>query len=105
MTLGADGGRAGLRSLAESLVSEPSLQFAPRRAMALLHIAEHPGASNRQIANAIGIADEGQASKLLRRLENLGLATNRSAGHEAGEPNSWHLTNAGAQLAKAAEQA
>jgi DNA-binding MarR family transcriptional regulator len=69
--------------------------------MAILHIAEHPGATNRQIATAARIGDEGQASKLLKRLEDLGLATNRSAGHKAGEPNSWHLTDDGRQMADA----
>jgi DNA-binding MarR family transcriptional regulator len=85
-------------------MSDRRLRRAPRRAMALTHIARHPGASNRQIAIAIGVVDEGQVSKLLARLEYLGLAKNRSAGHAAGEPNAWHLTKAGRRLARTAEE-
>jgi hypothetical protein len=85
-------------------MNESTLRLAPRRALALIHIAEHPGASNRQIAQAIGVRDEGQASKLLCRLDHLGLAVNRSQGHKAGEPNSWELTAEGARVAKVARR-
>jgi hypothetical protein len=39
---------------------------------ALLAIAGHSGASNRQVAAASGVQDQGQISKLLARLEHLG---------------------------------
>jgi hypothetical protein len=51
--------------------------------------------SNRQIADAAGIRDQGQISKLLARLEQLGLARNTAGGRVKGEPNAWALTERG----------
>jgi DNA-binding IclR family transcriptional regulator len=58
-------------------------------------IAEQPGASNRQIAAASGITDEGQTSRLLKRLQNLELIENTGLGHARGESNAWRLTAKG----------
>jgi hypothetical protein len=72
-----------------------------RTARVLQGIAERPGASNRQVADYAGIHDQGQVSKLLGRLERLGLtANNRGAGHVKGEPNAWSLTVLGEQVAQ-----
>jgi AcrR family transcriptional regulator len=54
--------------------------------------------SNREIAEYAGIHDQGQVSKLLARLERLGLITNGGAGHLKGEPNAWALTSKGEQV-------
>jgi AcrR family transcriptional regulator len=48
--------------------------------------------SNRQIGTFAGVGDPGQISKLLRRLERLGLIENHGGGHALGEPNQWRLT-------------
>ncbi len=70
-----------------------------RTARVLEGIGTHPGASNRQIADLAGIADQGQISKLLRRLERLGLLLNTGQGaHNRGEPNAWVLTPQGEQI-------
>jgi AcrR family transcriptional regulator len=53
----------------------------------------HP--SNRQVAVYAGINDAGQISKLLARLERLGLLAKGAAGHVKGEPNAWALTPTG----------
>ncbi len=58
-------------------------------------VGSHPGASNREIAERAGIIDQGQISKLLGRLERLGLIANASHGHVKGEPNAWSLTSRG----------
>jgi AcrR family transcriptional regulator len=58
----------------------------------------HP--SNRQVGACAGVSDPGQISKLLRRLERLGLLTNVGAGHAMGEPNAWALTAQGEQIAQ-----
>jgi AcrR family transcriptional regulator len=58
----------------------------------------HP--SNREIAESAGIQDAGQVSKLLRRLERIGLLANGGAGHAKGEPNAWGLTLQGEQVAR-----
>lgn len=61
-------------------------------------IAAQPGSSNRQVGVAAGISDQGQISKLLGRLERLGLIVNGGEGHLRGEPNAWALTPAGRQV-------
>jgi AcrR family transcriptional regulator len=63
--------------------------------------AVSPGASNRRLGEAAGISDQGQASKLLGRLERVGLLVNRGAGHVKGEPNAWYLAGAGCALVDA----
>jgi AcrR family transcriptional regulator len=64
----------------------------------LATIAQHPGASNRQIADQAGVADQGQISKLLARLERLQLIHNTGEGQPHGEPNAWTLTPRGTQV-------
>jgi AcrR family transcriptional regulator/DNA-binding MarR family transcriptional regulator len=66
-----------------------------RTVRVLIAIATQPGASNRQIGDEAGIADQGQISKLLQRLESLGLIENTGAGHARGEANAWYLTSKG----------
>lgn len=69
-----------------------------RTVRVLLAIAEAPGSSNRQIGSAAGIDDQGQISKLLSRLERLGLVANAGAGQVRGAPNSWSLTERGNEV-------
>jgi AcrR family transcriptional regulator len=64
----------------------------------LATIAEKPGASNRQIADQAGVADQGQISKLLARLERLQLIHNAGEGQPHGEPNAWTLTPRGTHV-------
>lgn len=73
-----------------------------RTVRVLVAIAEHPGASNREISDAAGIIDQGQISKLLGRLERLELVENHGAGQPKGVANAWRLTARGAQLERAA---
>jgi hypothetical protein len=72
-----------------------------RTVRALIAIASTPGASNREIATAAGIADQGQISKLLTRLEHLGLVCNEGSGHAKGAPNAWALTTRGLDVERA----
>jgi AcrR family transcriptional regulator len=62
-------------------------------------VAESPGASNRRVAEGAGIQDQGQVSKLLARLQRLGLLANAAEGHP-GEPNAWSLTSKGKGVAQ-----
>jgi AcrR family transcriptional regulator len=64
----------------------------------LLAIAAEPAASNRQVASAAGIGDQGQISKLLSRLQALGLIENGGGDHAKGEPNAWTLTTRGRDI-------
>ncbi|HEV3318901.1 MAG TPA: TetR/AcrR family transcriptional regulator [Solirubrobacteraceae bacterium] len=83
-------------------VEIPDLLLHPRarRARAcVLHLAEHPEASNRQVARAIGIDCHTQISKLLTRLAGLGLVSRGPS--EPGRPNAWSLTRDGSRVARA----
>ncbi|HEY7951682.1 MAG TPA: TetR/AcrR family transcriptional regulator [Solirubrobacteraceae bacterium] len=72
-----------------------------RTVRVLTVISENPGASNREVAEGSGIADQGQISKLLTRLERLELVTNTGEGQLKGGSNAWNLTDRGAQVERA----
>jgi AcrR family transcriptional regulator/DNA-binding MarR family transcriptional regulator len=78
-----------------------NMRLTYRTVRVLMVIAEHPGASNREIAEGSGIVDQGQISKLLNRLARLKLVENRGEGQEKGAANAWHLTARGAQVERA----
>ncbi len=81
-----------------SAVEGIGMRLTHRTACVLSAIAEHPGASNREVANLAGIVDQGQISKLLSRLERLGLIANVGKGGFRGAPNAWTLTPRGEQV-------
>jgi AcrR family transcriptional regulator len=72
-----------------------------RTVRVLTFIGEHPGASNREIAEGAGITDQGQISKLLTRLERLQLVHNVGEGQIMGSSNEWYLTDRGVQVERA----
>jgi AcrR family transcriptional regulator len=57
-----------------------------------------PYPSNREVGAGAGIEDQGQISKLLSRLERLGLIENSGAGQVRGAPNAWTLTEKGFEV-------
>jgi AcrR family transcriptional regulator/DNA-binding MarR family transcriptional regulator len=65
--------------------------------------AQGTNPSNREVAQAAGVKDQGQISKLLARLETHGLLEN-SGGHP-GVVNAWRLTPRGEQLLSASSPA
>lgn len=67
----------------------------------LAAIAAQPGASNREVAEHADIADQGQMSRLLARLQKLGLIENTGQGQPQGEPNAWTLTAKGTEVEQA----
>lgn len=72
-----------------------------RTVRVLMAIAACPGASNRQVAESAGIFDQGQISKLLRRLATFDLVRNDGRGRATGEPNAWKLTAKGQAVERA----
>jgi DNA-binding PadR family transcriptional regulator len=64
-------------------------------------LATLPGGSNRDVADRAGISDAGQISKLLTRLEKIGLIHNSGRGRVRGERNVWRLTARGAEVEEA----
>ncbi len=85
------------------LLSDPfkdaGMRLTYRTVMALMAIAERPQASNRLIGERAGITDQGQISKLLARLQRIGLISNTGLGPGQGAPNAWSLTSRGKQVA------
>jgi AcrR family transcriptional regulator len=75
-----------------------NMRVTHRTLLVLAAVGEYPGASNRQIATAAGISDQGQISKLLARLEGLGLIHNTTPSQPTGEPNQWHLSTLGQEV-------
>jgi len=78
-----------------------NMRLTYRTVRVLAVIGEFPGASNREIAERSGIADQGQISKLLTRLARLQLIVNRGEGQERGASNAWHLTDRGTRIERA----
>jgi AcrR family transcriptional regulator len=75
-----------------------NMRLTYRTVRVLVVIGERPGASNREIAERSGVADQGQISKLLSRLLRLELVENTGEGQEKGSSNAWHLTARGARV-------
>jgi len=88
----------GLVDLSKDPLAEVPMRLTYRTARVLEVVSEHTGISNRLVATHAGITDQGQVSKLLARLERLGLLTNTGAGHTKGERNQWRLTPLGARI-------
>ncbi|HWX46179.1 MAG TPA: TetR/AcrR family transcriptional regulator [Solirubrobacteraceae bacterium] len=78
-----------------------NMRLTYRTLRVLRAVAERPGASNRGVADGAGIVDQGQTSKLLARLRDLGLIENAGGGHSSGEPNAWTLTTRGREVVEA----
>ena len=97
------GGR-GVVGVERDPLDEVDMRLTYRTARVLESIAGLGGRgsdpSNRAVAESAGVTDPGQISKLLRRLERLGLAVNAGGGHQSGEPNAWKLTPLGSQVAR-----
>lgn len=88
---------------AESRGARARLQAVPMRythrtAMVLASVAARPGATNRQLADDSGVRDEGQMSKLLARLQRLGLIVNETPEGLRNMRNAWCLTPDGQAL-------
>lgn len=107
--LGSEAAQAELRRRgAPSVVAQPrpadpfagvNMRITYRTVRVLQAIAECPGASNKQVGMVAGADDQGQISKLLARLQRLGLIVNEGGGDQ-GVANAWHLTARGAALSR-----
>jgi AcrR family transcriptional regulator len=84
--------------LGGDLLRDLPMRLTYRTARVLEVLAAHPGASNRIVAEHAEITDQGQVSKLLARLERLGLSQNTGQGPSKGEPNEWTLTLLGHEV-------
>jgi AcrR family transcriptional regulator len=106
LELGRPTPRARKRSVARSdPLRELDMRLTYRTVRVLLAISQlsERGASpsSREVADASDVSDQGQISKLLWRLEHLGLIANSSHQHQRGEPNAWALTPKGREVEQA----
>jgi hypothetical protein len=83
------------RARAISRAAELPIRVTHRTTQVWGAIARSPYSNNREVAQAAGLTDEGQASKLLARLERRGVIENVGVGAARGEPNAWLLTPSG----------
>jgi AcrR family transcriptional regulator/DNA-binding MarR family transcriptional regulator len=91
----------GERPVADDPMAGLDMRLTYRTVRVLTAISEQPRASNRQVADGAGIADQGQVSKLLSRLERLGLIENLDRLPGKGAPNEWRLTERGERVERA----
>jgi AcrR family transcriptional regulator len=82
-----------------SVALDMRLTYRTLRVLAV--IAASPRISNRAVGEAAGIANAGQISKMLARLERHGLIRNTGAGQPKGAPNAWTLTPVGMKVDRA----
>jgi AcrR family transcriptional regulator len=85
----------------EDPLRELGMRLTYRTVRVLMSVAANPGCSNREIGETAGIVDQGQISKLLTRLERLGLVHNKGLAPGKGAPNAWTLTSKGQQVERA----
>jgi AcrR family transcriptional regulator/DNA-binding MarR family transcriptional regulator len=88
----------------EGAPSRTDFRLTVRTHKVLTAVGGHPGASNRQVSDVADVRDQGQISRLLARLEGLGLLRNMG-GRTQGIPNAWQLTARGEEVAAAATPA
>jgi DNA-binding MarR family transcriptional regulator len=69
-----------------------------RASSVVVVIAAEPGLNNREVAGRAGIKNDGQCSRLLARLERLGLIENTADADRRGAAKAWRLTLSGEQL-------
>jgi AcrR family transcriptional regulator/DNA-binding MarR family transcriptional regulator len=94
----------GVQRLHADPFKDLPMRLTYRTVRVLCSIAEAPGASNKQVARAAGIVDEGQTSKLLKRLHMYGLIDDAGVGPAKGMPRAWSLTERGNGVLQAVGQ-
>jgi AcrR family transcriptional regulator/DNA-binding PadR family transcriptional regulator len=95
--------KRGHRRSEQARPASEGFRLTVRTHLVLIAVAEHAGASNRAIAKAAGVRDEGQISKLLARLQDHGLISD-TAHASVGHAKAWQLTTQGEALLHAHRQ-
>jgi DNA-binding MarR family transcriptional regulator len=94
---GTESWRSTARAL-ERLISISGPLLPRQSARCLRFISDHPGASNTEIQDGLGINHPSQVSEILLRLERDGLAHTERGQRSL---NQWELTEHGAELLEA----
>jgi chromosome segregation and condensation protein ScpB len=92
----------------KTMINDPfkdlSIRLTYRTVRVLGVIAGDPGLSSKHVAGVSGVADEGQMSCLLTRLERAGLVRNGGGRPVRGEAKAWRLTSRGEGILRAVGQ-
>ena len=91
------------RPATSSVLAEIPMRVTYRTLRVMSAIAEHPGSGNREIGAAAGVTDQGQISRQLARLEDLGLIRN-DGEKQSWAPKRWRLTPRGEEVERAIRQ-
>ena len=87
------------RSTALELLQDPGKRLNHHRTQRVLKvIGREPGLSNRGVALHAGVKDEGQMSRLVSRLERLGLIEDTQGAGSVMTSKAWRLTASGEEL-------
>jgi AcrR family transcriptional regulator/DNA-binding MarR family transcriptional regulator len=93
-----------VRKLPADPFKDLPIRLTYRTALVLTSIAQSPGSSSRQVADASGITDAGQISRLLTRLQRNGLIHDTGVGPTKGMARAWSLTERGEGILEATGQ-
>jgi len=93
-----------VRKLPADPFKDLPIRLTYRTALVLSSIAQSPGSSSRQVADASGITDPGQISRLLTRLRTTGLIQDDGIGPTKGMARAWSLTERGEGVLQATGQ-
>jgi AcrR family transcriptional regulator/DNA-binding MarR family transcriptional regulator len=81
----------GLSRRPLSSASPVDYRLTVRTQMALAAVAGRPGLNNREVSEVIGLSDQGQVSRMMKRLSEHGLVENAPAGTKR-VARAWRLT-------------
>ncbi|MGH2903187.1 MAG: TetR family transcriptional regulator [Solirubrobacteraceae bacterium] len=84
-----DGDGSSRRTLAAA--SPTDYRLTVRTQMALAAVGGRPGLNNREVSEVIGLSDQGQVSRMMKRLQGQGLVENAHAG-SGRLARAWRLT-------------
>jgi DNA-binding MarR family transcriptional regulator len=93
-----DASSAVRRGVALELLQAAGARLNRRTVSVLRVVGGEPGLSNREVALRAGVKDQGQISRLLGRLAELGLVASTRDPRRRGAPNAWQLTASGEEL-------
>jgi DNA-binding MarR family transcriptional regulator len=99
-----DGATAEADVAVLDLVRDTAGRLTPRTVSVLLAAGAEPGLNSRALAERAGVRDEGHASRLLSRLERLGLIENARDPGSRFAPKAWRLAAAGVKLVASLER-
>lgn len=98
---GQDAGEAADLAVAQARHLTPQSVRSTRAGRVLRAVAAVPRSSNRKIAHAAGLADNGSVFRVIRHLRDEGLIRNVGSGIGQGRPNAWVVSEAGERAIEA----